>query len=115
MGRNVEQWRIEASGRPIHSHHREYWLGVKLHTADRAFRGMATVWFATSAGLSAVRDGAWRTFHASDGLPPAASTVSARIARAYFRIGTSYGLAFLKNGKIHAVQFAAFSDPISPC
>jgi signal transduction histidine kinase/ligand-binding sensor domain-containing protein len=64
-----------------------------------------TMWFATTGGLSAFLNGAWRTYTGADGLPPG-DIISLADDGLVLWIGTSKGLAMLRNGHIVALNDA---------
>lgn len=62
-----------------------------------------TMWSATTGGLSAFSNQQWRSYRGADGLPPHDITCLAADGRILW-IGTSQGLAFLRDGHITAVD-----------
>ena len=64
-----------------------------------------TMWFATTGGLSAFFNGRWRTYTEADGLPPG-NIISLADDGSVLWIGTSKGLATLRNAHIAALNDA---------
>ena len=72
-----------------------------------------TLWFATASGLTAEHDEMWRTYGASDGLPPGGVHCLSVDEENVLWISAAYGLAFLRAGRIHTVHWSSTSgEPI---